>query len=295
MALFGRKSDIKIGIALGGGGFRGLAHIGVIAALEEHGIMPDFICGTSVGSLVGAAWATGMTAAEMKEFGFTIKTHDIAPRLPLFYSTAKKIENTAARGIGRDLDFKDLKIPFACVAVDAQRWKQIVFEKEGNVVKAVTASCSVPVVFRPVEIDGTFYTDGGVHNNIPTSVAKSHHCDFIIAVDVNGTREYGASSVKRGSMLSALLRSNVAKNSVEGMEDADYVINADASAHRVLSVNDHQALFEIGYNATISAIPAIKEALEKLKPRDAQLKEEYREAKREIKKNIKEYRAARKI
>jgi NTE family protein len=175
----GRK---RVGLALGGGGARGMAHVGVIRALERGGVPVDCIAGTSAGSVAGAAYAAGLSADQLLELALQIRWRDIMrPIWPRqgFISFAR-LESYFARVIG-DPTFDDLKIPYAAVAADLATGKQVVL-REGRVARAVRASCSVPGIVTPVEVDGRMLIDGGVVNNLPISIVRDLGADIVIAV-----------------------------------------------------------------------------------------------------------------
>jgi NTE family protein len=178
----GRK---RVGLALAGGGARGMAHVGVIRALERAGIPVDCIAGTSAGSLVGAAYAAGLNGDQLLEMALQIRWHDILrPVWPRqgFISFAR-MESYLARILG-DLTFAELKIPYAAVTADLATGKQVVL-REGRVARAVRASCSVPGIVTPVEVDGRLLIDGGVINNLPISVVRDLGADVVIAVGLS--------------------------------------------------------------------------------------------------------------
>ena len=151
-----------LGLALGSGGSRGVAHIGFLKALEEVGVHPDYITGTSMGAVVGAGYAAGLTVEEMKEAVFNLRLLDIITFSGRRggVSSTKKIRELLIKYFG-DITFADLKIPFRCYAVDMISQELIEFS-EGSVVDAVVASASIPVVFHPYEKDGMRLIDGGV-------------------------------------------------------------------------------------------------------------------------------------
>ena len=176
----------KLGLALGSGGSRGVTHIGVLKALEEEGIRPDFISGCSMGSVVGACYASGMTVEKMMHIVMKLKTLDLMdfavlpePR-PGFFKGDKML-NMLIKNLG-DITFDQLKIPFCCVAADCYSGKNIVL-REGKVAPCVRASSSIPVLFKPVEMDGKLLVDGGVLCRVPTEEVKAMGADVVIAVD----------------------------------------------------------------------------------------------------------------
>lgn len=183
------KKKKTLGFALGAGGSRGIAHIGFLAAMEEAGIKPDFIAGCSMGSVVGAAYASGMTIEAMRNAAFKLRLFDlIAPatkRGGLF--DTRKMRKLLTFYIG-DRDFSSLEIPFRCVAVDmlTQTVKEF---SQGKVVDGVVASSCIPSVFRPVEVDDMRLIDGGILERVPYKRVKDMGADVVVAVDVLGWRE----------------------------------------------------------------------------------------------------------
>lgn len=178
-----------LGLALGAGGARGIAHIGFLQALDEEGIRPDFVSGSSMGSIVGACYCKGMPPEKMLEIVRELKPSDIvnlglAPITKLGLMKWTKVRRMMSSFL-EDSDFSQLDIPFSCVAVDLKSGRLVVF-KEGGVVDAVLASSSMPTVFRPVEKDGMLLVDGGVACRVPVRQVKDMGADVVVAVDVLG-------------------------------------------------------------------------------------------------------------
>ena len=179
----------KLGFALGAGGSRGVAHIGFLKAMEEEGLRPDLIAGSSMGSIVGACYAKGMTAEEMRKVVMQLRTGDIVDLGILPLNTLGLMKWNKVRrmitGLLDDADFTDLKIPFSCVAVDLRSAKLHTFSS-GSVVDAVLASSSAPTLFRPVEKDGKLFIDGSVLCRVPVRQVREMGAQVIVAVDVLG-------------------------------------------------------------------------------------------------------------
>lgn len=178
-----------LGLALGSGGSRGVAHIGFLRALEETGVKPDFITGSSMGAVVGAAYASGMTIEKMKEAVFSLRILDLLTFTGKRggVSGTKKIRELLIKYIG-DITFAELKIPFRCYAVDMISQKLIEFSS-GSVIDAVVASASIPVIFHPLEKDGMRLIDGGILERVPVSQVKQMGADVVVGVDVLGRRD----------------------------------------------------------------------------------------------------------
>jgi NTE family protein len=179
----------KLGFALGAGGSRGVAHIGFLKAMEEEGITPDCIAGCSMGSVVGAAYASGMTIKDMERAVEKLRILDLiiptSQRGGLFET--KRIRKLLERYIG-DIEFDDLKIPYRCIAVDMITQSVVEFH-EGKVLDGVIASSSIPAVFKPTQKDGMRLVDGGVLERVPYRTAKEMGADVVVAVDVLGWRD----------------------------------------------------------------------------------------------------------
>jgi len=189
----------RIGVALGGGSARGLTHIPYIEAMDELGLKPAVIAGTSIGALIGAGWASGMSGREIREHAFDVlgTLRVIATRL---WSTHVRLSNLWERGIQMQLDpmkivdaftppgfpddFKDLKIPLYVVATDFQSWHQAVFNA-GLLRPAIAGSIAIPSFFKPVTFANKRLVDGGVVNPLPLDQAAID-TDFLIGIDVNG-------------------------------------------------------------------------------------------------------------
>lgn len=260
MNLFFKKPK-KVALVLGGGAARGLAHIGVIKALEEHNISFDYVVGTSVGSLVGAFYAAGLTSADMIEYAKTIKTKDIKSGLiPFVPSKTDGIKNVVVNALG-NIDITDLKKHYCAVAVDVKSAREVHFVK-GNLAEIVAASCAVPGVFLPVEYEDYVLYDGGLSNNLPSNVPKIvFGCDAVIAVDVNSTRGYGTDSTKYIDTIMASIRIMMKSNSLKGYLNSDLIIQPDLKRFKSTRLNNIDEMIMEGYNATIFQMEKIKNIL----------------------------------
>lgn len=174
----------KLGLALSGGGAKGFAHIGVFKMLEECALLPDVIAGTSVGALMGALYADGYRADEIKELFTGREFSEFAqlqlPKSGLFDS--KRFRYFLKRHL-RAKNIEDLQIPMVIVATDLDNGVSHEF-RSGPIVDAVTASCSIPIIFSPVIINGIHYVDGGLFHNFPVSIIREE-CQRVIGVNVS--------------------------------------------------------------------------------------------------------------
>ena len=178
-----------LGLALSGGGARGLAHIGVLAVLEQAGLQVQAIAGTSMGAILGAAYAAGRSPTELRalsarlgRFGRLIGLADLGiPRAGLVKGTA--VQQFLQELFHPHRSFHTLKLPLAVAAVDLRRAEEVVLSS-GDLLRAVRASMSVPGIFPPVEWDDRLLVDGGVLNNLPVDLARALGTRIVVAVDV---------------------------------------------------------------------------------------------------------------
>lgn len=179
-----RQKKYTLGLALSGGGAKGFAHIGAFKALEEKGLKPDVIAGTSVGALMGALFADGYKSDEIKELFTGREFSEFAqlqlPKSGLFDST--RFRHFLERHL-RAKTFEELKTPLIVVATDLDHGVSHLFQT-GPIIEAVTASCSVPIIFNPVVINGIHYVDGGLFKNFPVSVIREQ-CKSVVGVNVS--------------------------------------------------------------------------------------------------------------
>jgi len=183
------NSRKKIGLALGGGGAKGLAHIGVIKVLEKYGIPIDFIAGTSMGALVGGWYATRKKIKILETLFLEIDdsetysmNHVMRERKGVLFrdkDVMRRLESAL-----QDLTFTDCQIPFAVVATDVATGERVIIN-EGRLADAVRASVSLPLIFKPVKRDGRLLMDGGFVDPVPADVVREMGADFVIAVDVS--------------------------------------------------------------------------------------------------------------
>ncbi len=185
----------KIGLVLSGGGAKGYAHIGLLKILDEFNIKPDFVAGTSMGAIIGAAYCSGMSGKEIEE---RIDEFNIMKLLDITIS-----KNGLIRGdkllqffeqFYNNKKFEDLRFPLVVNAVDLITGQEIAFSK-GDLSLAVRASMSIPGIFQPTQIKDMILVDGGVKNNIPVSLIKEN-CDVIITSNVNYIEDFKSVNIR---------------------------------------------------------------------------------------------------
>jgi NTE family protein len=172
----------KIALVLGGGGSRGIAHIGVLEILDQHNIPIDFIIGTSMGAIVGVAYALGYAPEHIADYLSESQGSVFSTNIFSAHARQRDLQRRLERVV-RGRTFADLNIPTVVMAVDMIAGKEVILST-GNLTPAILASAAVPGVFPPVEIDGRQLADGGVIDSLATHVAYHYDATFVIAVDV---------------------------------------------------------------------------------------------------------------
>jgi len=249
-----------IGLALGGGAARGFAHIGVIKALESHGIVPDMVIGTSSGSLVGALYASGYGGFDLQRTALQLDDTIIADwSLPdRGFIKGEALQNFVNQAV-QNRPMEKLNKPFAVVATDLQSGEPVVF-RTGNTGMAVRASSSVPGVFQPVTISGREYVDGGLVSPVPVRAARAMGADLVIAVYISNNPRLGKTKDSVDVMLQTFAIMGQSIASYE-LSEADIVIRPDTGRIRSTAFEDrHLAIIE-GEKAGLAAIAAIKQKI----------------------------------
>jgi NTE family protein len=181
------RRKLRLGLALGSGSSRGWAHIGVIRALEERGIKPDMICGTSVGALVGGAYAAG-ELDRLEEWVTGLSWTTVVRLMDLTWRPGGLIRGTRLfmlfRTLFEDREIDDLPVPFGAVATELQSGREL-WLRHGKLLDAVRASCAIPGLLTPVVRDGTVLVDGGLVNPVPVSMCRALGADLVVAVDLS--------------------------------------------------------------------------------------------------------------
>ena len=267
---------LKVGLAMGGGAARGMAHIGVLAVLEREGIPIDLIAGTSVGAVVGSLYARGRDAGLIKEKAIELSQHRLTrfidPALPRTgLIKGDKFSDVLISLLGGNIKFSDLLMPFACTASDIDTGEAVVLD-QGSVVEAVRASISLPGIFTVVKQKGRNLVDGGLTNPVPVSLARKMGADFIIAVNViPGVLDRAHQSVKKSrkgdrepNILHVLVQSiHIGTYSLvrSGLERADVVIEPDVAHIGAGDYHHASECIKLGEVAAQDAMPEIKNRL----------------------------------
>lgn len=189
-----KKKGLKIGLVLGSGSARGLAHVGVILALEAYNIPIDIIAGTSIGSVIGSLYASGATIKQLEEMALSIKMSKTLFMLDSTFPhsgliSGDRIEKMLNQFALKDKTFDDLSISFAAVATDVESGAKVILN-QGKVIDAVRASIAIPGIFTPVKYGDYYLVDGGVVDPVPVDVVQMMGADIIIAVSLAKINPY---------------------------------------------------------------------------------------------------------
>lgn len=250
------RKPYKLGLALSGGGAKGFAHIGVFKLLEECALKPDIIAGTSVGALMGVLFADGYSANEIKELFTGREFSEFAelqvPRVGIFNS--KRFKNFLKRHLRAKL-FEELKTPLVVITTDLDHGESHEF-RSGPLVDAVTASCSIPIVFNPVIINGVHYVDGGLFRNFPVSNIR-HVCDRVIGVNVSPVIP-----IKYKQTIAGIAERSYhymfRANTLEDRELCDVLIEAEEFGfYKTFDIENVDMISNTGYTAAIKAFERV--------------------------------------
>lgn len=257
------KTPPRIGLALGGGAARGFAHVGVIQVLEEAGIRPVLVSGTSAGSLVAALYASGKNGAQLQHIAETMEEATIADwTLQVFTRGALRGE-ALAKYVNAQVGQKPIEampMPLGIVATDLNSGNDIVFQR-GDTGTAVRASSAVPAVFQPVKIGNREYVDGGLVSPVPVRAAKKMGAELIIAVDISSPPEAASASGTLEILLQTFTIMGKSINSLE-LQGADVVIRPQLSGISSADFGARKRSIEAGRKAMLAALPQLRAAIE---------------------------------
>ena len=253
------KKPIKIGLALGGGAARGFAHVGVIAVLEEAGIKPHLVVGTSAGSLVAALYASGKSSAQLQQTALNMEEVAITDwMLPIIGrgmfrgdALARYVNELVA---GRLME--NMVIPLGIVATDLGNGQAVLFQR-GDTGTAVRASSAVPAVFVPVKIRGREYVDGGLVSPVPVRFARQMGADVVIAVDISNPPEANAADGTLQILLQTFAIMGKSINDYE-LKGADLVVRPAQAGLKSADFSSRQRAIDAGRAAMLAALPALK-------------------------------------
>lgn len=257
------KVPPRIGLALGGGAARGFAHVGVIQVLEEAGIRPALVVGTSAGSLVAALYASGKTGAQLQQVAETMEEASFADWMLPVFSRGMLRGEAFARYVSTQVNGRTIEtmpMPLGIVATDLNTGQGVLFQR-GDTASAVRASSAVPALFQPVKISGREYVDGGLVSPVPVRYARQMGAELVVAVDISSPPEGNTA----GDTLQVLLQTfSIMSKSINALElrDADLVVrptlvgvgSADFSARRLA--------IDAGRRTMLQLLPQLRAAIE---------------------------------
>lgn len=250
----------RLGLALSGGGTRGLAHIGVLQALEGSGIRPDYLSGTSIGAFAAALYAFGVPLKEIRRVGQGMSPVNVSKlklsRFALFSN--EELARLIQSKIGK-ARIEEALIPLAIIAVDIGTGEKFVL-RQGEVAPAVMASNAVPGIYRPVIIEGRMMVDGGIMEDVPISPLRPMGADTVVAVNLSADRKY-----RQPEDIIDILRNAfdiaIDEDTRAQIKMADVLIEPRLSDFRRMDVSQIDALIAEGYRAASASIEKIRAAL----------------------------------
>jgi NTE family protein len=252
-----------LGLVLSGGGARGIAHIGVIDVLRSHGLEPDFIAGSSSGAIIGALTAAGHSTETMLEFfhhASPFRLSAVAVRKPGILDTAKVVDSF--REYFPDDSFEALKLRLFLTATDIINARLKIFES-GPLISAILASCSMPMVFTPTEVDGRWYVDGGVINNFPIEPLRGR-CDVVVGHYASPLRSVSQKDLSGVFAISErALEVGMHSTSKQKFHECDVMLTCpELSEYGLFDTKHHSEIFDAGRQATLAAMDSIQRVVE---------------------------------
>lgn len=252
----GRKGP-RIGLALGGGFARGIAHVGVLRVLEQHGVPISYIAGVSAGSMVAASYASGTTPDEIEEVARTMRFRDVARWRPSMLGLAQS--DCMGRFLQRLLkasQFEQMKTPLAVVATDLSTGRAAIFKERGDVVVPIRASCSYPGLFTPVRYEGRFLVDGMVSMEVPASPLRRMGATHVISIGLPNPEVVDPQSMF--SVINRCFQILTSRTEREWRRHSTVVVTPDVGNMAWDSFSNCGDLVKAGERAAIAAMPVIE-------------------------------------
>lgn len=288
--LMAQAPDAKIGLALSGGGAKGLAHVGVLKVLEEAGVPIDYIAGTSMGSVVGGLYATGYDPERLERMAVdtdwdllfsdgpdrrvlsmeekrrdgryivSLPLRNWGVGLPTELIDGQRVVNLLTRltwPVHHVRDFKTLPIPFVSVATDIETGEAVALDK-GHLPHAMLASMAIPTALTPIEINGRLLVDGGVARNLPAEDVRNMGADYVICVNVSTPLETREKLNSLTSILNQTIGFGVWNSIAEQEQECDLLIKPDIGDYSTLDFDEGEALIELGETATRAKLDTLQ-------------------------------------
>lgn len=257
------KQPPRIGLALGGGAARGFAHVGVIQVLEEAGIRPAIVTGTSAGSLVAALYASGKSGSQLQQVAEMMDEATFTDWIFPIFSRGILRGDALARYVHTQVNgrrIEEMAIPLGIVATDLNNGQGVLFQR-GDTATAVRASSAVPAIFPPVKISGREYVDGGLVSPVPVRYARQMGAELIIAVDISSAPEGNAASDTLQILLQTFTIMGKSINFLE-LRDADIIIRPMLNSVSSADFTARKRSIEAGRAAMVAALPQLRATLE---------------------------------
>ncbi|MGO9127813.1 MAG: patatin-like phospholipase family protein [Terriglobales bacterium] len=254
--------DTGIGLALGGGFARGLAHIGVLKVLEEENIPVRFIAGTSVGALIGAAYCSGLSIAQLEQMASQVRFKHFASWTLSRYGFASNQRMIGfLNSILKVKTFEELRIPLAVTATDFSTGEGVVFHS-GPLIDPVRASCAYPGMFLPVKVRGRLLIDGMLSYTVPTVPLRRMGAERVLAVHLKGRWVNGDGPRHLFDVIGQCFAIAQEMNSTQWKQAADLVIEPDVNGYKYDAFEHSADLVRAGASVTRAALPEIRRWLE---------------------------------
>ncbi|MGM9804829.1 MAG: patatin-like phospholipase family protein [Candidatus Aphodosoma sp.] len=262
----------NVGIVLSGGGALGFAHIGVLQALEDNGIKPQVISGTSMGALIGAMYANGMSPQDIFEMVKAEQLNKLGSFLDISVRNTRKILGASSQDKLHDIllrylphdSFDSLQMPFYLCVTNLSDAQMVIMHRGNRLVEYLQGSSCIPGCFAPTVIDGKYYVDGGIYNNLPAQPIRKL-CKILIASDVNAA-ENRKEITSMGDVMSRSLSLLIYENTKEGRNMCDYLINVPVNhSYKTTDYNKFYEIYQIGYSSGMEFIKSNPDIFTKAK------------------------------
>lgn len=250
------RNDLKIGLALSGGGTRCMAHLGMMQVLHERGVRFSRVAGTSGGALIGALFAKGYKPLEILEILESISFLKIVR--PAFNWQGLLNLEIAGKEIAKYLqedDFSTLKIPLTIVATNFSKGK-VKYFKKGQLIKPLMASCAIPVIFDPVKINNTYYVDGGIMDNLPIEPLKKK-VDVIVGMHCNPIGQFNTTNSWKKAMDRTMLMAISSRDIMKRKKCTLFWEPPKLVNYNVFDLKKLREIYQVGYKYAIKEIKAI--------------------------------------
>ncbi len=258
----------KIGLALGSGGAKGLAHLGVLKVLEDNQIPIDYLSGSSMGALIGGLYAAGYQINDLEKLAFGINWRQL---LALLFDPNVKLQKGLINGVKitkflenylKNLTFKDCRIPLAVAATDFKTGEKVILNS-GELIPALRASISIPFIFQPYEMKGKLLVDGGLTSPVPVEAVRQLGAQIVVAVNLNVSLPDAKGNLNWYRILNKSINILQSQLALAETSQADLVLNIDTGKSYWYQFNNTKEIIKSGEKAMQEKLPLLKEILAK--------------------------------